>query len=310
MTQRIMMQLGSLQFGIDTAAYDKFSRSTAYEWAAQKRFGQYAALQFLGPGEDMVTLDGAFYPEFMGAWDQVSDWRTAAANGQPLSMISGRGEILGQWVIEKIDDKQSIFGQAGAARKTEFSLSLRFYAESQLTQDEIDASSAINSAAPTTGIITQESAASSLASGAATAMGGLASSLTGAVAQIQSVASLATMSLAPALATINQGLNLAQVLKNSAINATGLIKSIQTINSKSTASAGIGGLLSKAAQVSCAAGAASGSLSSITAAFNNAGQNPLVVSALQSASSMVNQLTLSATQTNQQAQNIIDTFTS
>jgi len=35
-------------------------------------------------------------------------------------MIDGRGNILGRWVIERVDEKQSVFADAGVPRKQEF----------------------------------------------------------------------------------------------------------------------------------------------------------------------------------------------
>jgi len=53
--------------------------------------------------------------------------RAAADIGQPLLMVSGLGAVLGRWVIEKIDEKQTVFASAGVPRKQEFTLSLRRY---------------------------------------------------------------------------------------------------------------------------------------------------------------------------------------
>lgn len=123
----VMMQLGEFQFGITTAAYQEFSRETEYRWPGQDRFGQLAALQFTGPGSDTVTLPGVVYPEWRGGSGQIDDLRALAAQGVPLLMTAGTGKLMGHWVIERIQEKQSTFAAYGMARKMEFTLALRKY---------------------------------------------------------------------------------------------------------------------------------------------------------------------------------------
>lgn len=123
----IMMQLGSFQFGIQTAAYETLRRSTEYQWAEQKRFGKLDALQYVGPGQDKITLSGTVYPEFNGGTKQLEDMRAMAAQGRPLLMVSGLGDLMGRWVILAVGDTGSIFAQAGVARKQEFELELRLF---------------------------------------------------------------------------------------------------------------------------------------------------------------------------------------
>lgn len=124
----IMMTLGGFQFGINTAAYQELSKNSEWRWPSQDRFGLPPALQFVGPGAESITLPGIVYPEWRGGVGQIETMRTQASNGEPLAMISGQGEYLGLWVIEWIEEKHSVFGDAGVARKQEFTLKLkRFY---------------------------------------------------------------------------------------------------------------------------------------------------------------------------------------
>lgn len=123
--ETVMLQLGPYQFGLSTAAYQELTRTTEYRWPAQERFGQLAARQFTGPGDDSISLTGIIIPEFRGGTFQLDDMRAAAADGMPLMMVSGRGDIMGRWVIERVEEKQSIFAEQGVARRQEFGLQLR-----------------------------------------------------------------------------------------------------------------------------------------------------------------------------------------
>ncbi len=121
----VMMQLGTFQFSIDTAAYQDLTRSASYRWGSQDRFGQSPALQFTGYESETIALNGVIFPEFAGGWGQLDDLRALAAEGLPQMLITGMGEILDEWVIESVEEKQTVFAAGGVARKIEFSLKLR-----------------------------------------------------------------------------------------------------------------------------------------------------------------------------------------
>lgn len=124
-----MLQLGEFQFSVSTAAYQTLSRSTEYKWKAQERVGAADALQYLGEGLDTITLDGVIYPGYRGGAGQISEMRRFAAAGVPLLLVSGTGQVMGQWVIERVDETQSVFVPGGAPRKQQFTLALRKYGD-------------------------------------------------------------------------------------------------------------------------------------------------------------------------------------
>lgn len=123
----VMLSLGGFRFGLNTAAYQELSRSVEQRWSGQDRFGQLAALQYTGPGADTITLPGVIYPEFRGGLQQVERMRDLAGRGEPLSLITGTGRVLGRFVIERVEERQAIFAARGMARRIEFTLSLRRY---------------------------------------------------------------------------------------------------------------------------------------------------------------------------------------
>lgn len=121
----VMMQLGSFQFSINSAAYQELRRRTEYRWASQDRFGKMPALQFTGPGGDAITLTGVIYTEFRGGTGQLDKMRAMAKQGLPQLLIDGNGRLLGRFVIEGVEEGQSVFAGYGRPRKQEFTLQLR-----------------------------------------------------------------------------------------------------------------------------------------------------------------------------------------
>lgn len=121
----IMMALDVFQFSIQTAVYQELNRHTEYKWPSQHRFGKRPSSQFVGKGEDTITLPGVIYPEYRGGFQQIERMRLLAGLGKPLMLVDGLGKIMGRWVIESIDEKQTLFAAFGAPRKMEFTVALR-----------------------------------------------------------------------------------------------------------------------------------------------------------------------------------------
>jgi phage protein U len=120
-----MMILGSFQFSINSAAYQDLTRSTEYRWTAQDVFGVLPRLQFTGAGADSVTLEGSIFPEYRGGLGQLDQMRALAGRGRPQRMIDGNGKILGRYVIERVQEKQTIFAAFGVPKRQDFTLQLK-----------------------------------------------------------------------------------------------------------------------------------------------------------------------------------------
>lgn len=122
-----MMALGIYRFALETAAYQELVRHTSYRWASQERIGRHPAMQFIGPGHDEIDLEGVIYPHFRGGLGQLDAMRVIAGFGSPHLLVSGTGRIFGSYVIESVEEIQTIFHSNGSPRKLEFALVLRSY---------------------------------------------------------------------------------------------------------------------------------------------------------------------------------------
>lgn len=121
----MMMCLGQFVFQLDTLAYQQFKRRTAWKHPTQSLVGARDASQFLGPGEDTITLDGSVVPEFAGDHLNLDALRYMANTGQAYALVEGTGAIFGAFVITEIEETRSHFYEDGSPRKVEFSISLR-----------------------------------------------------------------------------------------------------------------------------------------------------------------------------------------
>lgn len=123
----VMLQLGDYAFSIDTAAYQRLTRSSRYTWSAQRRVGNQDALQFTGYGADSITLTGRVYPGWRsGPW-QIDTMRETARAAEPLLLVDGLGFVHGRWVIESIEEQADTFAPGGTPRRQTFTLQMRYY---------------------------------------------------------------------------------------------------------------------------------------------------------------------------------------
>jgi hypothetical protein len=120
----VMMMLGGFKFALNTATFQEVNRATSYRWPSQERVGQYFARQFTGPGDDTITLPGVIYPDFRGGYAQIDNLRSIAEQGRPVKLISAMGDMLGVWVIERIEDSRKVFKPDGTFRKQDFTVTL------------------------------------------------------------------------------------------------------------------------------------------------------------------------------------------
>lgn len=125
----VMMTLGSFQFSIDTAAYQSLKRETSWRWQKQERIGRDAANQYVGPGNDKVTMQGVIYPHYRGGIGQLNAMRDVADQGEELRLVDGEGFVLGSYVIVRITENQAVFAARGIPKKQEFTIELALYGE-------------------------------------------------------------------------------------------------------------------------------------------------------------------------------------
>lgn len=120
-----LMSLGQFVFEIKSAPYEELRRRTEYRWASVPRIGARPAHQFLGQGEDTITLNGTLYPELTGGPVQLNKLRQMADQGATWIMMSGAGEKMGHWLIESVEETQTLFFPDGTPRKLGFSIALK-----------------------------------------------------------------------------------------------------------------------------------------------------------------------------------------
>ncbi|WP_130932225.1 phage tail protein [Pseudomonas sp. Sample_24] len=121
----MMMALGMFVFTLETLVYQELQRQTDWRHGTTSRIGTNPARQFLGRGEDAITLPGVLLPALSGTPLSLDTLRVMADTGKTWPLIEGTGRILGTWVIESINETRTLFFTDGAARRIEFTIALK-----------------------------------------------------------------------------------------------------------------------------------------------------------------------------------------
>jgi phage protein U len=300
----VMMMLGQFQFGIDTAAYQELSRTTEYRWPSLDVFGGAQALQFTGRGPESINLQGSIFPGWRGGTGQLDAMRGQAAAGEPLMLVTGTGALLGRYVIERVDEKQSVFAAAGVARKQEFTLQLKRYGDAEadpfapvhlLPGDLVVATLGL----PDPG---------SLARGAAGAMGQAMNGLTGALSAVQGMVGAVAAPLQGALGVVRQGISAARTIQAAAKDAQGVIGSLGSITTLDGAERALGGLVRVTSTAVNGASAGSRIITDVVGRMGQLGDPLPAIATLQNTGLAINRLAVAATGISRQASSIIQGF--
>tara|TARA_R110000851_G_scaffold333531_2_gene514925 strand:+ start:7013 stop:7468 length:456 start_codon:yes stop_codon:yes gene_type:complete len=127
----MMMALGMFIFSIQTAAHMSLQRRTTWRHAANARVGARAGYQFVGVGDETLTLPGWVAPGQMGTGVALSMLRDMGNTGKAFTLVDGLGIYHGLYVLSDFDETHSYLTRQGRGRKIEFSLSLTRIDEDQ-----------------------------------------------------------------------------------------------------------------------------------------------------------------------------------
>lgn len=121
----LLFMLGPFMFSTSTTAPSTWTRKKSFKWAPVPRVGAQDSLQYMGPGDDTLTLAGVVFSNFKGGVGQVEYMRTIAEQGKPMPMMDGNGTVWGNWCILEVSEVAESFRDDATPRKQQWTISLR-----------------------------------------------------------------------------------------------------------------------------------------------------------------------------------------
>lgn len=120
-----LLTLGMFVFGMNTLAYSELQRRITWRHEASERFGARPAVQFIGPGDDDVTIGGSCIPEIAGKYSAIDTLRGMGDTGDAWPLMNGLGEVWGRYVIVGLDLTHQTIMAGGIPRRIDFTITLK-----------------------------------------------------------------------------------------------------------------------------------------------------------------------------------------
>ncbi|WP_028294052.1 phage tail protein [Oceanobacter kriegii] len=116
--------LGLFVFSLTTAPLSDRQRSTNWRHARSEPIGQRATSEYIGPGEDRITLNGQITHDIAGTVVSLDVLRAMADTGEAYVFVLGTGQVLGAFTIEDLQESSTRLFPDGTPRAVEFSITL------------------------------------------------------------------------------------------------------------------------------------------------------------------------------------------
>ena len=120
----MILSLGMFAFSIPTLAHDELQRRSDWKHARTGRVGARDASQYVGPGDDKISINGTAFAELSDGRASLDQLRHMANSGDAWPLLDGAGRVYGAFVIESIDERQKVFLPDGTPRRIDFGIDL------------------------------------------------------------------------------------------------------------------------------------------------------------------------------------------
>jgi phage protein U len=120
----MLLAIGLFAFEIPTLAHDELQRRASWDHAKAQRIGARPATQYVGPGEETLSLSGTAWAELQNGRASLDQLREMAGQGAAWPVIDGAGYVFGNFVITAIDERHKHFFADGRARNIDFGIDL------------------------------------------------------------------------------------------------------------------------------------------------------------------------------------------
>lgn len=116
--------LGLFVFNTRTLPITSRDRSTTWRHARSAPIGKRATNQFVGPGDDTITLTGELAHDIAGLPITLDVLRAMADQGKSHVLVMGNGQILGAFVIDQVTENSTNLFANGTPRSITFTIQL------------------------------------------------------------------------------------------------------------------------------------------------------------------------------------------
>lgn len=133
----MLMALGQFLFTVDVLSFKELQRDRQWKYGSNQVAKGRDSQQFMGSGEDTVSLSGIIYQEHgFGQRQSLDDLAAMADRGHGNMLVDGSGYIYGVYKIDSINETKGFLVDIGVARKIDFSIKLTRTDDEKLQQQQ------------------------------------------------------------------------------------------------------------------------------------------------------------------------------
>ncbi|MGY6703167.1 phage tail protein [Roseinatronobacter sp.] len=103
----MLYQIGTLTLDTRPFSADDVNRSASADFAVKPLIGAMQAREFMGEGDDTLTISGQLLPFKTGGLTELEVAHQFRKSGQRLPVMRGDGKMMGWFVIESIQERHS-----------------------------------------------------------------------------------------------------------------------------------------------------------------------------------------------------------
>lgn len=119
----MMLTLGEFVFWALGTSYQSIERDTSWRVAKHKRISQRPLLQFVGPDDERITIQGTLYPQLTAGAESIEELRRLGDEGESLPLVDEAGWVYGLWAIERVSESKKAI-MWGGPQRIDFTLTL------------------------------------------------------------------------------------------------------------------------------------------------------------------------------------------
>lgn len=121
----MMLALGLFIFSLPTLSYQELQRQTSWRFAETPVLNVRPRQQFIGLGNDTISLKGELRPEVSGKAISLTYLRAMGDTGKAWTLVDGAGRFYGVYIITDLNETKSVFLNNGQAKKIDFDINLK-----------------------------------------------------------------------------------------------------------------------------------------------------------------------------------------
>jgi uncharacterized protein len=111
---------GPLQFQVWPLNIHEVEHQTASDWAKKEIVGAAIYREWVGEGDDTISVRGRLFPYRIGGLRNLEALETMRRDGITALMVRGDGAVFGWYILEKLARQHHFLGVEGVGKQLDF----------------------------------------------------------------------------------------------------------------------------------------------------------------------------------------------